>query len=64
MNLLPKQKDGSTSYSSAFIGYFPTSHPKYTCFVLIKNKPDAPNYYGASVAAPIVREIATYYLTK
>jgi len=64
MNLLPKQKGNNVSYSSAFIGYFPTSHPKYTCFVFIKNKPDSPLHFGGEVAAPIVKEIAEYYLSK
>ncbi len=44
-------------YQSSFVGYFPANHPKYSCIVVIKNKPFAKKYFGALVAAPVFREI-------
>jgi cell division protein FtsI (penicillin-binding protein 3) len=45
-------------YQSSFAGYFPADHPKYSCIVVIKNKPFAKKYYGAAVAGPVFRELA------
>ncbi len=45
-------------YQSSFAGYFPANHPKYSCIVVIKNKPFAKKYYGAAVAGPVFREVA------
>ncbi|KAA2240557.1 transpeptidase family protein [Chitinophaga agrisoli] len=45
-------------YQSSFAGYFPANDPQYTCVVVIKNKPHAPRFYGASVAGPVFREVA------
>ncbi|HRP31979.1 MAG TPA: penicillin-binding protein [Agriterribacter sp.] len=51
-------KYGDGAYQSSFAGYFPASHPKYSCIVVIKNKPRAAKYFGGAVAAPVFREIA------
>jgi cell division protein FtsI (penicillin-binding protein 3) len=56
-----KYEDGA--YQSTFVGYFPASHPQYSCIVLIKNKPKAKNYYGAKVAGPVFKEIADQLIT-
>jgi cell division protein FtsI (penicillin-binding protein 3) len=45
-------------YQSSFAGYFPADDPKYSCIVVIKNKPFAKNYLGALVAGPVFRELA------
>jgi cell division protein FtsI (penicillin-binding protein 3) len=45
-------------YQSSFAGYFPANNPEYTCVVIIKNKPHATLFYGASVAGPVFKEIA------
>lgn len=45
-------------YQSSFAGYFPAEKPKYSCIVVIKNKPRAAQYLGGMVAAPVFREIA------
>jgi len=50
-------------YQSSFAGYFPANDPKYSCIVVIKNKPSAKNYYGAQIAGPVFREIATKLFT-
>ncbi|HEY4209309.1 MAG TPA: penicillin-binding protein 2, partial [Puia sp.] len=45
-------------YQSSFAGYFPADHPKYSCIVVIKNKPFSKEYLGAKVAGPVFRELA------
>lgn len=45
-------------YQSSFAGYFPANDPKYSCIVVIRNKPFARKFYGASVAGPVFKEIA------
>ena len=45
-------------YQSSFAGYFPAENPQYTIVVIIKNKPHAYPFYGASVAGPVFKEIA------
>ncbi len=45
-------------YQSSFVGYFPAEHPRYTCIVVIKNKPFAKKYLGALVAGPVFREVS------
>jgi cell division protein FtsI (penicillin-binding protein 3) len=45
-------------YQSSFAGYFPADNPQYTIVVIIKNKPHAYPFYGASVAGPVFKEIA------
>lgn len=51
-----KYTDGA--YQSSFVGYFPADNPRYSCIVVIKNKPHAAKYFGGAVAAPVFREIA------
>ncbi|MEY3688347.1 MAG: hypothetical protein RIR84_1188 [Bacteroidota bacterium] len=50
-------------YQSSFAGYFPADAPKYSCIVVIKNKPFAPRYYGAQIAGPVFRTIANKLYT-
>ncbi|MFT3702686.1 MAG: penicillin-binding protein [Agriterribacter sp.] len=45
-------------YQSSFAGFFPADKPKYSCIVVIKNKPHVVKYFGGAVAAPVFREIA------
>jgi cell division protein FtsI (penicillin-binding protein 3) len=45
-------------YQSSFAGYFPAENPQYTIIVIIKNKPHAYPFYGASVAGPVFKEIS------
>lgn len=47
-------------YQSSFVGYFPADNPQYTIIVTIKNKPFAANYFGASVAGPVFKEISDH----
>ena len=45
-------------YQSSFAGYFPADHPRYTCIVVIRNKPHSKKYLGAEVAGPVFREVS------
>ena len=49
---------GEESQQGSFIGFFPLGNPKYTAIVVIWAKPTAGNFYGATYAAPVFREIA------
>jgi cell division protein FtsI (penicillin-binding protein 3) len=51
-----KYSDGV--YLASFVGYFPADQPQYSCIVLIKTKPHAPQHYGGQLSAPVFREIA------
>jgi cell division protein FtsI (penicillin-binding protein 3) len=51
-------KNGRKVYQASFVGYFPAEEPKYSCIVVV-NKPLG-DYYGASVAAPVFKQIADY----
>ncbi len=44
-------------YKGSFVGFFPADDPKYSCIVVINN-PSKGKYYGASIAAPVFKEIA------
>lgn len=50
-------------YQSSFAGYFPAGNPKYSCIVVIKNKPHALKYYGAQIAGPVFQEVANKLFT-
>lgn len=50
---------GMKIYQSSFAGYFPADDPKYSCIVVI-NAPKGGDYYGASVAGPVFRQISDY----
>ncbi len=50
-------------YQASFAGYFPADNPKYSCIVVIKNKPYAAKYYGGVVAGPVFKEIANKLFT-
>jgi cell division protein FtsI (penicillin-binding protein 3) len=45
-------------YQSSFAGYFPADNPKYSCIVVIRDKPFARKFLGAEVSAPVFRELA------
>ncbi len=50
-------------YQSSFVGYFPAGHPKYTCIVVIKNRPFAKKIFGAEVAGPVFKELADHLMS-
>ena len=45
------------NYTASFVGYFPADKPKYSCAVIIIN-PMGGKYYGASVSAPVLKDVA------
>lgn len=45
-------------YVASFAGFFPADKPKYSCIVVIHEPNKKKGYYGATVAAPVFREIA------
>lgn len=47
-----------TQYVSSFVGYFPAEAPQYSCIVVIHRPNKKIGYYGATVAAPVFKEIA------
>ena len=54
---LGKSGYSAKQYYSSMIGYAPSANPKYSCIVLIKCKPRAPQFYGSVVAGPVFRDI-------
>ncbi|MEN8811732.1 MAG: penicillin-binding transpeptidase domain-containing protein, partial [Candidatus Arcticimaribacter sp.] len=52
-------------YISSFVGYFPAENPEYSAIVLVYKPNKNKGYYGATVAAPVFKEIARkmYYTT-
>jgi cell division protein FtsI (penicillin-binding protein 3) len=51
-------RNGRKVYQASFAGYFPADEPRYSCIVVI-NHPLG-DYYGASVAGPVFKQIADY----
>ena len=47
-----------TLNSLSFAGFFPVDVPKYSCIVVIHDPDKKKGYYGATVAAPVFKEIA------
>ena len=45
-------------YVASFAGFFPADNPKYSCIVVVHDPNKKKGYYGATVAAPIFKEIA------
>ena len=45
-------------YVASFAGFFPADVPKYSCIVVIHDPNKKKGYYGATVAAPVFKEIA------
>jgi len=48
----------SKYYVASFAGFFPADNPKYSCIVVIHEPNKEKGYYGATVAAPVFKEIA------
>ncbi|WP_298879755.1 penicillin-binding protein [uncultured Polaribacter sp.] len=45
-------------YVASFAGFFPADKPKYSCIVVVHDPKKEKGYYGATVAAPVFKEIA------
>ena len=55
---IDRGRSGKVNHGGAFLGYFPAQNPKYTVYVYIDDPKD--RYYGADVAAPVVKELTKY----
>jgi cell division protein FtsI (penicillin-binding protein 3) len=51
-------RNGKKTYQSSFIGYFPSDKPVYSMAVVIQNKPESKQYYGAVVAGTVFKKIS------
>lgn len=49
---------GGGKYQASFAGFFPADQPKYTCLVMVNQPNTSKGYYGATVSAPVFKEIA------
>lgn len=50
--------DGMKQHQATFAGFFPFENPKYTIIAVVYSAPTHGNFYGATWAGPVVREIA------
>jgi cell division protein FtsI (penicillin-binding protein 3) len=51
-------RGGDKHYLSGFVGYFPSTNPKYSVIAIISNPKSPNNYYGADLAGVVVKNIA------
>lgn len=51
-------KPGASKYQASFAGFYPADNPKYTCIVMVNQPDNSKGFYGATVAAPVFKEIA------
>ncbi len=51
-------KPGPAKYQASFAGFYPADNPKYTCIVMINQPDNSKGFYGATVSAPVFKEIA------
>lgn len=51
-------KPGPAKYQASFAGFYPANNPKYTCIVMINQPDNSKGFYGATVSAPVFKEIA------
>lgn len=49
---------GPMKYRSSFAGFYPADNPKYTCYVMISEPNVSKGFAGATVSAPVFKEIA------
>lgn len=49
---------GLKKHQATFAGFFPYDNPRYTVITVIYSAPTSGNFYGATWAGPVVREIA------
>lgn len=49
---------GKMKYRASFAGFYPADNPKYTCYVMVSEPDVSKGFYGATVAAPVFKEIA------
>lgn len=57
------EKNGFRRYQATFTGFFPAENPKYSAIVVLYSGETRGNFYGATWAGPVFREIAKYIYT-
>ena len=50
-------------FLASFVGFTDRENPNYICLVMIKCKSNAPNHFGATVAAPIFNQLMSNSIT-
>lgn len=53
-------RNGMKKYQATFCGYFPSENPAYSMIVILYSGETAGNFYGASWAGPVFKEIADF----
>lgn len=57
------EKNGFRRYQATFAGFFPAENPKYSAIVVLYSGETRGNFYGATWAGPVFKEIAQYIYT-
>ncbi len=52
-----KQPRGNGKYVASFIGFAPADDPQVVCLVILDQPGEGRNYYGGTIAAPVVKNI-------
>ncbi|MDD2642746.1 MAG: penicillin-binding protein 2 [Bacteroidales bacterium] len=56
--------NGYRKHQASFVGFFPSQAPRFSMIVILYSSPTRGNFYGASWAAPVFKEIADHiYVT-
>ena len=55
------EEGGLRRYQASFAGFFPSENPKYSAIVVLYSKKTAGNFYGATWAGPVFKEIAFHF---
>jgi cell division protein FtsI (penicillin-binding protein 3) len=52
------EKNGFKKHQASFVGFFPSEAPKYSAIVVLYSEETKDNFYGATWAAPVFKQIA------
>ncbi|MDR3350032.1 MAG: PASTA domain-containing protein [Prevotellaceae bacterium] len=52
------EKNGYKKHQASFVGFFPSEAPKYSAIVVLYSEVTRDNFYGATWAAPVFKQIA------
>ncbi|MDR2802105.1 MAG: PASTA domain-containing protein [Prevotellaceae bacterium] len=52
------EKNGFKKHQASFVGFFPSEAPKYSAIVVLYSEVTKDNFYGATWAAPVFKQIA------
>lgn len=57
------EKNGYRKYQASFAGFFPSEDPKYSAIVILYSGDTRGNFYGATWAGPVFKQIADHIYT-